>query len=210
MCLVGLPLVLASSDAQANSPRWISTTVFFENANGCMWGGMDEQICQSAQRSAYRQHLRIAPAYREQKDCESDFEDQTCVFSVDSDQWTPWLSGFSLTTRTQLPLSSNELQRDRQIPTAYMRQRWTQGADGADAEPDATARVQYFSEPLYWEHAAQGGSQLTTLRDKLRIADLPDNASGSQTPVQSNPASSNIRQVTRHAWPQRLTDINAR
>ena len=158
---------------------------------------MDEQICQSAQRSAYRQHLRIAPAYREQKDCESDFEDQTCVFSVDSDRWTPWLSGFSLTTRIRLPLSSNKLQRERQIPMAYMRQRWTHRAGGADAKPDATARVQYFSEPLYWEHAAQGGSQLTTLRDKLRIADLPDNASSSQTPGQSNPASSGSIQPRR-------------
>ena len=208
MCLIGLVTVLVSAGAEANQQRWITTTAFFERASACMSAGMGEQVCQSAERSAYRQHLRIAPAYAERAECEADFEDQACVFRADSEQWTPWLSGFSLTTRVHLPLSANTLQPHRQMPVAYMRQAWTQGADG-DAEPLTTARVQYFSEPLYWERAMQGGSQLTTLQKKLRIMDLPDAGFDAQTPIELAPMQSDTRQVTRHVWPQRLTDINA-
>ncbi len=204
--LTAMPTVLAHGQAQPQTPRWISSTVFFENANACKWAGIRARVCESGYRSAYRQHVRIAPAYREQADCEADFIPGECFVSGASQLWTPWLSGFSLITHARLPPCALHAQREPRTPMASLNKSWAQQLQEVRHSPDAAAQVRFFSEPLYWERDHQGGFHLTTLREKLRNGERFANAFSKRPPV--TPGSPLwTRQLARIFEPQRLVDV---
>jgi hypothetical protein len=140
--IAGFPNTLATAQGRDSAPRWTYSTVYYENANACMWAGVPADICRAGYRSAFRQHLRVAPMYRQVEDCENDFYPGECASSAEHLRWSPWLSGFSLVRRSSL-------------------------APNADEALEPVTRL-YYSEPLYWERDGQGGSHLTTLRDMLR------------------------------------------
>ena len=204
--MLAAPTALANVDLQPDAPRWIASTVFFENANACMWAGVPKQVCQAGHRAAYRQHIRIAPAYREAEDCEADFAPDECSASRASGLWLPWLSGFSLITHAQLPHSSLEAQRASQGPMNQLNRSWSQHLQGAMASPDPATRVRYFSEPLYWERDHQGSYRLTTLREKLRNGERFATAFSRRPPVVAGSALW-TRQLARLFEPQRLMDV---
>ncbi|MFK3973166.1 DUF1190 domain-containing protein [Pseudomonas sp. NPDC087358] len=206
MCLVAVPAMLASAELEASEQRWVSSSVFFENANACKWAGMPDRICQSGYRSAYRQHVRITPAYQHKTDCEADFVAGECVVSEVSGLWAPWLSGFSLITQAQLPSSSRQSQR--QTPMQHLNRSWWQHLQGATQSAEATTQVRYFSEPLYWERDHQGAIRLTTLREKLRNGEQFAHAFIRRPPVQAGSALW-TRQLARLFEPQRLVDVAA-
>lgn len=175
--IVGLTSTLANAQWPQPAPRWIYSTVFYENANACMWAGVAAEICHAGYRSAFRQHLRAVPTYREEQECEEDFFPGECSSGPKHLLWNPWLSGFSLTRRSSLG-----------------------AAFGSGATPGTT---HYFSEPLYWERDGQGGSQLTTLRDKLRAGQHFEHAVGRHPEIQPGSALSD-RRLARAFEPQRL------
>lgn len=203
--LVAVPAVLAKADADAEAPRWISSTVFFENANACQWAGVPAQICQSGYRSAYRQHVRIAPAYREEADCEADFIPGECFVSGVSRFWTPWLSGFSLITHVRMPPSISHSAKGHPA-LASVNRSWSQQLQGVRAAPEPVTQVRYFSEPLYWERDHQGGFRLTSLREKLRNGERFANAFSKRPPLKAGSALW-TRQLARVFEPQRLIDV---
>lgn len=198
--LIAVPAVLAKADSDAQAPRWISSVVFFENANACKWAGVPAQICQSGYRSAYRQHVRIAPAYHDEASCEADFVPGECFVGGVSRLWTPWLSGFSLITQAQLPPTKGH------EPFANVSQSWSQRLQGVGEAPEPATLVRYFSEPLYWERDHQGGARLTSLREKLRNGERFANAFSKRPPVQSGSVLW-TRQLARFFEPQRLIDV---
>ena len=204
--LIVVPAELANADSHAPAPRWISSTVFFENANACKWAGVPEQVCQAGYRAAYRQHVRIAPAYQNEADCEADFMPGECVISRVSRLWTAWLSGFSLITQTPLPSSSPEVSREQSTPAAGVSRSWARQLQAVNQTPEPATPVRYFSEPLYWERDHQGGFRLTSLREKLRNGERFTHAFSKRPPVQ---AGSELwtRQWARRFEPQRLIDI---
>lgn len=206
MCLFTAPTLLANADSTSAAPRWITSTVLFESANACMWAGFQTQVCQAGYRSAYRQHVRIAPAYREQEDCEHDFAPGECVVSEVSGLWSPWLSGFALITQARLPSSTLQAQQEREDPTAQASRSWSQYLQGVNDAPEPGGHVRHFSEPLYWERDHQGGYRLTTLREKLRNGDNFANAFSKRPPVTAGSALW-TRQLARTFEAQRLIEI---
>lgn len=203
-CFFVIPAGLASAELGPDAQRWVSSTAFFENANACMWAGIPKQVCQSGYRSAYRQHVRIAPAYRQQEDCEADFAPGECFVSGVSQLWAPWLSGFSLITHARLPPSS--LHAHRQAQKAPVDRSWWQHLQGIKASPEVATRVRYFSEPLYWERDHQGGLRLTSLREKLRNGEQFAHAFSRRPPVRAG-STLWTRQLARLFEPQRLIDV---
>ena len=175
--IAGLTSTLASAQLPRPAPRWIYSTVFYENANACMWAGVAADICRAGYRSAFRQHLRTVPTYRQEQECENDFYPDECSSGAKHLLWSPWLSGFSLTRRSSLG-------------TAF----------GSGSTSGIT---HYFSEPLYWERDGQGGSQLTTLRDKLRAGQHFEHAVSRHPEIQPGSALSD-RRLARAFEPQRL------
>lgn len=175
--VVGLSSTLASAQWPPSAPRWIYSTAFYENANACMWAGVTAEICQAGYRSAFRQHVRVAPMYREEAECEADFYPGECVSGARHVPWSPWLSGFSLIRRST-------------VVSAF----------GRTAEPATTL---YFSEPLYWERDGQGGSHLTTLREKLRGGEHFEHSVSRHPDIAPGSALSD-RRLARAFEPQRL------
>lgn len=196
--MAGAPASLVSAQLERITPHWTSSTVFFESANACMWAGIAPRICQAAHRSAFRQHLRAAPVYRELADCEADFFPGEC-FAVEATRlWSPWLSGFALITRAQLILAVDDTS-----PGAR-----PQPSGNRDEASDTQAQVRYFSEPLYWESDHQGGSQLTSLREKLRDGEHFDKAFTRHAWLQAGSPASD-RRLARMFEPQRLFHVAA-
>jgi uncharacterized protein YgiB involved in biofilm formation len=192
-----IPAVMASVDLEGSVPRWIDSTAYFENANACMWAGVDKEVCQSAHRSAYRQHVRKAPAYRDQAACESAFAVGECFASGDSGLWTPWFSGFALLTHTRLPPSLFSEHQASSEQATQANKSWWQYLHGNGQPQQSAIDVRYFSEPLYWERDRQGGVRLTTLREKSRTGEGLVNSVGK-------------RQQARGYEPQRLIDVPRR
>lgn len=205
MCLFTVPTLLANADSTSAAPRWITSTVLFESANACMWAGFQTGVCQAGYRSAYRQHMRIAPAYREQEDCERDFAAGECVASDASGLWSPWLSGFALITQARLPASTSHAQHERDEQVSQVNRSWSQYLQAVTDAPEPDTRVRHFSEPLYWERDHQGGYRLTTLREKLRNGERFANAFSQRPPVTAGSALW-TRQVARTFEPQRLLE----
>lgn len=203
--LMALPGALANTDVEPGAQRWITSTVFFENANACMWAGVPTRVCQAGYRSAYRQHVRIAPAYREREDCEADFAPGECFVSGASHLWSPWLSGFSLITHARLPPSALQAQRVSQMPMGQLNRTWSQHLQGVSQSPELVTQVRYFSAPLYWERDLQGGFRLTTLLEKLRSGERFAKAFSKRPPVNAGSALW-TRQLARVFEPQRLMD----
>lgn len=205
MCLFTVPTLLANADSTSAAPRWITSTVLFESANACMWAGFQTRVCQAGYRSAYRQHVRIAPAYREQEDCEHDFAPGECVASDASGLWSPWLSGFALITQARLPSSTSQAQQEREEQATQASRSWSQYLHGVTDAPEPAAHVRHFSEPLYWERDHQGGYRLTTLWEKLRNGERFANAFSKRPPVTAG-SSLWTRQLARTFEPQRLLE----
>jgi len=183
LCLMaGFTSTLASAQWPPSAPRWTSSTVFYENANACMWAGVPAEICRAGYRSAFRQHLRAVPTYRDEQACENDFYPGECVSGARHLLWSPWLSGFSLTRRSSLATVS-----------------------GGDTKP---VTALYFSEPLYWERDGQGGSQLTTLRDKLRAGQHFEHSVGRHPGITPGSALSD-RRLARAFEPQPVFEATA-
>jgi len=206
MPLLTIPAVLASAELGPDTQRWISSVVFYENANACMWAGISAQVCQSAHRSAYRQHVRIAPSYRSEPDCEADFVPAECFVSGVSRLWTPWLSGFALITHARLPTPSAPNRPQRPTQAVSGDRSWWQQLQGVKQAPAPATDVRYFSEPLYWERDQQGGLRLTTLREKLSNGDRFANAFSRRPPVKAG-STLWTRQLARIFEPQLLVDI---
>lgn len=175
--MAGFTSTLASAQWPQSTPRWTYSTAFYENANACVWAGVAADICRAGYRSAFRQHLRAVPTYRDEQACEDDFYPAECVSGAKHLRWNPWLSGFSLTRRSSLA-------------AAFGR-----------ASPPATTR--YFSEPLYWERDGQGGSRLTTLRNKLRAGQRFERAIGRHPDITPGSALGD-RRLARAFEPQPL------
>jgi hypothetical protein len=203
--LMAVPAVIAKADSDEQAPRWIASVVFFENANACQWAGVPAQVCQAGYRSAYRQHIRIAPAYHDEASCEADFVTGECFVSGPSRLWTPWLSGFSLITHAQLPAPTSHSVKGREV-FAIVSRSWSQRLQGISEAPEPATQVRYFSEPLYWERDHQGGIRLTSLREKLRNGERFANAFSKRPPVTSGSALW-TRQLARLFEPQRLIDV---
>lgn len=140
MPLMILPATLTSAHLEPAAPSWALTELFFENPNACIWAGVAPPVCQAGYRAAYRQHVRVAPTYRELSDCEADFTPGECYAGNVSRLWSPWLSGFAIITQVQ--------------PTST--------AGNSDAQ------VRLFSEPLYRGADHHGSTRLMSLREKLR------------------------------------------
>jgi uncharacterized protein YgiB involved in biofilm formation len=212
MCVVTvlllLPAELASAELAPDAHRWISSTVFFENANACMWAGVASRICQSGYSSAYRQHVRIAPAYHAESDCEADFVLGECFAGDVSHLWMPWFSGFALITHARLVSPSSYSLSERHLPIAKGDRSWWQQLQGATQTTEHATEVRYFSEPLYWERDHQGGQRLTSLREKLRNGDRLAKAFSRRPPVKPGSALW-TRQLARVFEPQRLIDVAA-
>ena len=100
--LLLLPKTLANAHLEPFSSGWASTEMFFENANACIWADVAPRVCQAGYHAAYRQHVRVAPTYRELADCEADFTPGECFAADVSRLWSPWLSGFAVITQVQL------------------------------------------------------------------------------------------------------------
>lgn len=184
LCLLaGFTSTLASAQWPPTASRWIHSTVFYENANACLWTGVAADICHAGYRSAFRQHVRVVPTYREESECEADFYPGECASGAKHSLWSPWLSGFSLTRRSSLgPALGSALE---------------------------TVTTHYFSEPLYWERDAHGGSQLTTLRDKLRAGQHFEHAVSRHPDITPGSALSDGR-LARTFEPQRLVETENR
>lgn len=197
MSLAGLPATLARAQLEQEAPRWISSTVLFENANACMWAGVTAEICQAGYRSAYRQHVRIAPNYRDLADCEADFSSGECFSANAFRLWSPWLSGFALITQSQVSPPDHRHRGELRAEPNGGRQ---------DVEP--RIEVRYFSEPLYWESDHQGGRRLTSLREKLRNGEHFGNAVSRHVSVPSGSAIAD-RRLARIFEPQRVLDVSA-
>lgn len=148
MPLFVLPATLASAHLEPFPTGWASSELFFENPNDCIWAGIAPPVCKAGYRAAYRQHLRVAPTYRELADCEADFTPGECFAADVSRLWSPWLSGFAIITQVQLT------------------------SMGASPDP----QVRLFSEPLYRGADQQGGTRLISLREKLRNGEHFDKA----------------------------------
>jgi hypothetical protein len=148
MPLFVLPATLASAHLEPFPPVWASSELFFENPNDCIWAGIAPPVCKAGYRAAYRQHVRVAPTYRELADCEADFTPGECFAADVSRLWSPWLSGFAIITQVQLT------------------------SMGASPDP----QVRLFSEPLYRGADHQGGTRLISLREKLRNGEHFDKA----------------------------------
>lgn len=148
MPLFVLPATLASAHLEPFPPGWASSELFFENPNDCIWAGIAPPVCKAGYRAAYRQHVRVAPTYRELSACEADFTPGECFAADVSRLWSPWLSGFAIITQVQLT------------------------SMGASPDP----QVRLFSEPLYRGADHQGGTRLISLREKLRNGEHFDKA----------------------------------
>jgi hypothetical protein len=148
MPLFVLPATLASAHLEPFPSGWASSELFFENPNDCIWAGIAPPVCKAGYRAAYRQHVRVAPTYRELADCEADFTPGECFSADVSRLWSPWLSGFAIITQVQLT------------------------SMGASPDP----QVRLFSEPLYRGADHQGGTRLISLREKLRNGEHFDKA----------------------------------
>ena len=175
MPLIILPATLTSAHLQSAEPSWSSTELFFENQNACIWAGVAPPLCQAGYRAAYRQHVRVAPTYRELADCEADFTPGECFAADVSRLWSPWLSGFALITQSQL------------TPTA--------------GNPDTQVRL--FSEPLYRGTDHQGGTRLISLREKLHNSEHFDKAFIRHRLLHAGSAAADQR-LARTFEPQRL------
>jgi uncharacterized protein YgiB involved in biofilm formation len=200
------PFVQASADPEMGAARWVSSTAFYENANACMWAGIPKEVCQSAYRSAYRQHVRVAPAYRDQAACEAAFARDECFVSASSDLWSPWLAGFSLITQAQLPAFSMSEYRLSHEQMANLNKSWWQHLQGSSQTLEPKTQVRHFSEPLYWESDRQGGLRLTTLRDKSRNDPAFVDATGKPT-ADASQATPGPREQARLFEPRRLIDV---
>jgi hypothetical protein len=199
ICLIGFPINLASANMEHRTPRWISSTVFFESANACMWAGVASEVCQAGHRSAFRQHLRVVPSYRELADCESDFFAGECFASNGAGSWSPWLSGFAIITHVQLSGADD----DSSAGFEAQAQRWERSRIRPVQAAAPETRVRYFSEPLYWESDHQGGQRLTSLREKLRNGERFDHALSRRPSVIAGSVASQ-RRLARVFEPQRL------
>jgi hypothetical protein len=175
MPLIILPTTLTSAHLEANAPNWASTELFFENPNACSWAGMAPPVCEAGYRAAYRQHVRVAPTYRELSDCEADFTPGECFAADVSRLWSPWLSGFAIITQVQVK------------------------STGGSADP----HVRLFSEPLYRGADHQGGTRLISLREKLHNGEHFDKAFIRHRLLQAGSTAADLR-LSRTFEPQRL------
>ncbi|RZI67250.1 MULTISPECIES: DUF1190 domain-containing protein [Pseudomonas] len=175
MPLIVLPATLTSAHLEPVSSGWASSEVFFENPNACVWAGMAPAVCQAGYRAAYRQHVRIAPTYRELADCEADFTPGECFAADVSRLWSPWLSGFAIITQVQLTSTGGS--------------------------PDSQVRL--FSEPLYRGADHRGGTRLISLREKLHNGEHFDKAFIRHRRLQAGSTAADQR-LARTFEPQRL------
>lgn len=175
MPLIILPATLTSAHLESAAPSWSSTELFFENQNACIWAGVAPPVCEAGYRAAYRQHVRVAPTYRELADCEADFAPGECFAADVSRFWSPWLSGFAVITQVRL------------TPTR----------DGS------ASQVRLFSEPLYRGADHQGGTRLISLREKLRNGEHFDKAFIRHRLLQAGSTAADQR-LARTFEPQRL------
>jgi hypothetical protein len=175
MPLIILPTTLTSAHLEADAPDWASTELFFENPNACSWAGMAPPVCEAGYRAAYRQHVRVAPTYRELADCEADFAPGECFAADVSRLWSPWLSGFALITQVQLTS--------------------TRGSPAP--------KVRLFSEPLYRSVDGRGDTRLISLREKLRNGEHFDKAFIRHRRLQAGSTAADQR-LARTFEPQRL------
>jgi hypothetical protein len=173
--LIVLPTILSSAQLEPVSPGWALTEVFYENPDACAWAGVAPPLCQAAYRAAYRQHVRIAPTYRELADCEADFTLGECFAGDVSRLWSPWLSGFAIITQVNL-LTEN-------------------------GHPVSSVRL--FSEPLYRTDDRQGATRLISLREKLHSGEHFDKAFMRHRLLQAGSTAANQR-LARTFEPQRL------
>lgn len=175
MPLIVFPATLASAYLEPFSSGWASSEMFFENANACTWAGVAPRVCQAGYHAAYRQHVRVAPTYRDLADCEADFATGECFAADVSRLWSPWLSGFAIITQVQLTT--------------------------LEGSPDPQVRL--FSEPLYRSDDHHGGTRLISLREKLNNGEHFDKAFIRHRLLQAGSTAADQR-LARTLEPQRL------
>lgn len=175
MPLIVLPATLTSAHLVPVTSGWVSSEMFFENPNACIWGGVAPPLCEAGYRAAYRQHVRVAPTYRELADCEADFTPGECFAADVSRLWSPWLSGFAIITQVQVK------------------------STGGNPDP----QVRLFSEPLYRGADHQGGTRLISLREKLHNGEHFDKAFIRHRLLQAGSTAADQR-LARTFEPQRL------
>jgi hypothetical protein len=173
--LIMLPTILSSAQLKPEAPGRAWTEVFYENPDACTWAGVAPPLCQAAYRAAYRQHVRIAPTYRELADCEADFAPGECFAGDVSRLWSPWLSGFAIITQVEL-LTENG---------------------------SAASQVRFFSEPLYRADDRRGATRLISLREKLHNGEHFDKTFMRHRLLQAGSTAADQR-LARTFEPQRL------
>ncbi|HEY0290155.1 MAG TPA: DUF1190 domain-containing protein [Pseudomonas sp.] len=201
--MIGMTGTLASAHLSEQPPRWMSSVAFYENANACLWAGVAPHICRAGYRSAFRQHIRTAPSYRDVADCDRDFYANECATSGGEHQlWTPWLSGFALIVQSRLPSSAE----DQHHIASSSDDPWKRLFEHDEGMETPDAQTRYFSEPLYWEKDGQGGSRLTTLREMLRNGQRFEKALSRHSPDRIG-AAPDLRQLARSFDAQQLFDV---
>lgn len=92
-----IPFFLAACD---NTPeeqtRTVTNKKVFNSVQDCVDNKVPQAICQNSFIQANNEHLKVAPTYKSEDDCEAVFMKDQCAVNLDN-LWAPKLAGFEIT-----------------------------------------------------------------------------------------------------------------